>query len=137
MSRDEIQQATERFIAAVTIEAGRLSEELVQLAAERAKRQVIASLQPELPFPAQPPEKTKSAPKPKSNRTRFRPGAKISNQSDLDRIVAFVKKHPGMRIEMIRARLGTEADITPALATGRIVRKGVARATRYYPGKKA
>jgi hypothetical protein len=61
----------------------------------------------------------------------------LSNQ-----VAAFVKGHPGMRIEQINKELGTMTKelalpIRKLLADSVITSKGEKRATTYYPGRRA
>ena len=60
----------------------------------------------------------------------------------VSQIIAFVKKHPGLRIEQINARFDTKTGdlarlVSQAIASGKLVTKGKARGRKYYPGKKA
>jgi hypothetical protein len=55
-----------------------------------------------------------------------------------ERFRAFVAAHPGVRIEEINAKLGTSSSdlrypIRKLVESGVIVKRGQARATRYYP----
>lgn len=57
-------------------------------------------------------------------------------------LVAYVKKHPGLRIEQINARLDTKTgdlrtNVNKAIASGKLLTKGYGRSRKYYPGKKA
>jgi hypothetical protein len=55
---------------------------------------------------------------------------------------AFVKSHPGLRIEQINKELGTSTKdlalpIRKLISTGAVATKGKKRSTTYYAGKKA
>ena len=77
-------------------------------------------------------------------RPRGRSGAKRSPE-DLEalstKFAAFVKAHPGLRIEQINKELGTTTKdmalpIRKLIAEGMISAKGAKRSTQYFPGKK-
>jgi len=77
-------------------------------------------------------------------RPRGRSGAKRSAE-DLEalstKFTAFVKAHPGLRIEQINKELGTTTKdmalpIRKLIAEAMISAKGAKRSTQYFPGKK-
>ena len=58
------------------------------------------------------------------------------------KLTAYVAAHPGLRIEEINAAIGTTTrelrrPLTKLVRSGVLRRKGVKRAARYFPGRKA
>lgn len=58
-----------------------------------------------------------------------------------DKFASFVAANPGLRIEQINKKLGTQTKdlalpIRKLLASGRVKSKGQKRSTTYFPGKK-
>lgn len=76
-------------------------------------------------------------------RGRGRGAKRTSDELDklADTFLAFVTKHPGMRIEQINKQLGTTTKelalpIRKLIAEGAIKTKGEKRSTTYFPGDK-
>jgi len=97
----------------------------------------MGDLQPQLPL-----DRPAAKSKPKKERPKAKAPEPSQPKGKIDQVVAFVKKHPGFRLELINARLGTTTEsirrqIDRAIASGRLQAKGYGRGRKYYPGRKA
>ena len=133
---DPMKEAEDEFLNAVSVAA----KTLAQAVKREAARKVFAQMTMFDGF-----VDTSGAPvnvlKPYKPPTR---SARARSTADtlLSRVIDYVKKHPGLRLEQINARLDTKTGdlarpITKAIAAGKLIAKGYGRSRKYYPGKKA
>jgi len=142
---DPTEEAITAFLASVKTAARVLSNRLGHLAAQKtfAVMQRAFDFEPPKPAAAEANYSADFGPMefstPKARATK----AKIYTADALRaQAIDFVKKYPGYGVERIAARLGVKPrdlarQLTKAVASGKVVRKGYGRASKYHPGKKA
>lgn len=133
MSQDPTEEAITAFLASVKTAATVLSNRLGYLAAQKT----FAVMQRAFDFDTPTAEASDVTEPPQQQR----PKVKIYTGDALrQHAIDFVKKYPGFGVERIAARLGVKPrdlakQLTKAVATGKLARRGYGRASKYHPGR--
>lgn len=134
---DPMKEAEDDFLDAVSVAAKALAQAVKRDAARKVFAQMSLGLD-HTESNAEPPVVTAGT------RLMKRRGVVGYHTPDMiiTQLIAYVKKHPGLRIEQLNVRFGTKTGdlarlVSQAIASGKLVTKGQARGRKYYPGKKA